>query len=273
MIAVRTYERPAMFQSHTLAMLRAQGLQDRLHVFVGSDIGAYRALEPDLRYIQVPKGGCNAIRAICQYFPRGQPILFLDDDLQEFFRYDVSANAFSGYGLHDMVVSGFQSAELFSFSSLRNRYWLQKMDNYFRPSCVSIAGCCFGAMNVPELITTEFSHCDDLLRTIQYFKAGKIPWIYQGSGFLTAYAKNAGGLQANGERADTKATCEAMVDLVKGWVRGMEQQDCGLYTWKLLPAATIRRQVERIQRFSGMGESTPISSMLLEWSTGGRSST
>jgi hypothetical protein len=260
-IAVRTYERPAMFQSHTLTMLRSQGLQDRLYVFVGSDIEAYRTLEPDLRYIQVPKGGAAAIKAICEYFPRRQPILFLDDDLQEFFRYDASANAFSGYGLHDMVSAAFQVADLFSFSSLRNRYWLQKMDNYFRPSCVSIAGCCFGAYNIPELISTPFSHCDDLLRTIQYFKVGKMPWIYQGSGFKTAYAKNPGGLQANGERADTKATCEEMLPLVKDWVSRLEQQECGLYSWKLLPAVTLRRRVQRLSTVAA-GESMPISSIV-----------
>ena len=87
-VAVRTYQRAALFQRCTLQILRDQNLADRLTVFVGSDIAEYRALEPDLVYVQAPKGGHNAIRAICEHYPRGTPILFLDDDLESFWGGD-----------------------------------------------------------------------------------------------------------------------------------------------------------------------------------------
>jgi len=243
-ITVRTYKRPELFQRATLRVLRDQGLLDRLYVFVGSDIAEYAALEPSLRYIQAPVGGHNAIRAICDYFPRGQPILFLDDDLEEFFQYDVLSDSFQHHGLHELVVSGFAHAP-FTFKSMTNRFWMKSLPSG-RPSYSTMAGCYFGSYNEPELITTDTAHCDDLLRTVAYLKRGRVPWAWQYAGFKTKYAKNPGGLQESGDRTDTLAVCHSIGPQLEGWVSGIVQQACGFYAWKLLSAATLKKKIAKL---------------------------
>lgn len=240
-IAVRTYKRPHMFQSHTLQIIKEQGLLDRLYVFVGSDISEYAALEPTLRYIQAPVGGHNAIRAICEYFPHGHPIVFLDDDLGQFRRYDICGDVFHSTGLHDTLLYGFTQAP-FGFGFMTNKMWLKELP-LSRQRFSTMSGGCFGAYNQPELITTSHGHCDDLLRTIQYFKAGIIPTTIFGAGFKTKYGTNAGGLQASGDRDNTLRVCEEIRPQVEGWVSRLHQQSCGLWTWKLLPSATLKRKL------------------------------
>jgi hypothetical protein len=245
-IAVRTYKRPIMFSRFTLRVLRDQHVDDRLYVFVGSDIEEYRVFEPDLRYIQVPVGGANARKAICEYFPRGTPILFLDDDLETFFRYDPDTDSFKHDGLHDLIVQGFEHAP-FTFQSITNRLWLRGAKELFRPIYSTMAGSFFGAYNEPENILTPTSHCDELSRTVNYLKEGRVPWSYIGAGFKTKYAKNPGGLADSGDRDDTRAICESLLPLVADWVQpDIFQQPCGLWAIKLLPAITLKKRLKAL---------------------------
>jgi len=234
-IAVRTYERPDQFQAKTLAMLRLNNCTETLTVFVGSDIEAYKALEPDLRYVQVRKGGANAIADICAHYPRETPILFLDDDLESFY----------GGDLHTMIVKGFERADVWGFGFITNTFWHSTLSEW-GPRYATLAGCAFAARNRPELITTPSAHCDDLTRTVQCFRAGILPYVWKKAGFKTRYAWNQGGLQSSGERADTKAVCESLLPHVDGWVRGIRQQPCGLWEIRLLPAATIGAKLRSV---------------------------
>lgn len=241
-VAVRTYKRAEMFQRSTLRLLREQGLADRLYVFVGSDIEEYRALEPELRYVSVPVGCANAVRGICEHFPRGQPIFFMDDDLEEWFWFDTSANAVRHDRLHEFITEGFTHAP-FTFKSMTNRYWMKNVKP-FKPIYSNMTGGYFGAFNEPELITTTTGHCEDLLRTVQYLKTKRIPWAWQHAGFKTKYATNPGGLQASGERTDTLAVCHTIYPEVSEWVHPVpEQQKCGLWFWRLLAPSTLKARL------------------------------
>jgi hypothetical protein len=231
-IAVRTYERARPFQSKTLQVLRDCGLTETLTVFVGSDIAPYRALEPDLRYVQVRKGGANAIADICAYYERDTPILFLDDDLESFY----------GGHLPTLIEQGFARADVWGFGFITNKFWLTECEEW-GPRYATLAGCAFGARNRPEIIVTPTGHCGDLTRTVKCFQAGVIPHIWKKAGFKTRYAKNAGGLQSSGERDDTKAVCESLLPQLEGWVRGLHQLKCGYWAVRLLPAATLRAKL------------------------------
>jgi hypothetical protein len=237
-IAVRTYERPTQFQAKTLRVLRGAGLTDALTVFVGSDLREYTDLEPDLRYVQVRKGGANAIADICAHYPRDTPIMFLDDDLESFF----------GGDLAHMIEEGFKRADVWGFGYVSNPLWASTMADW-GPRYATLGGSSFGARNRPELITTTVAHCDDIVRTIQYFRAGVIPYVWKKAGFKTRYTKNAGGLQSSGERADTKAVCEELVKTpdVKDWCRGIWQHrlSCGLWEIKLLSPAAVKARLAK----------------------------
>ena len=238
-IAVPTYKRADHFQRNTLQVLRDHGLVDRLFVFVGSDLAEYKALEPDLRYVSVPVGKHRAVKAICEYFPVGQAILFMDDDLSDYCMYDASSDGFIRTGLADVIAEGFAHAP-FSFGFLRNRLWLRKSPR-LRPQYGLMAGGFFGVFNQPELITTTHASLDDTLRTIQYLKAGIVPWTFPGASFKTYYGKTPGGLQASGDRADTRKVCEEVADQVQPFCSEMVLHPEGLWAWKWKPAATVRR--------------------------------
>lgn len=231
-VAVRTYERADQFPVKTLRVLRDAGMVDRLTVFVGSAIEPYREREPDLRYVQVRKGGANAIADICAHYPRDTPILFLDDDLESFY----------GGNLHELTQDGFSRASVWSFGFTTNKIWLQQAPEW-SPRYATMPGCAFGARNCPELIVTPVAHCDDLLRTIQMFKAGIVPHVWRKAGFKTRYGKNVGGLQSSGERADTLAACESLLPLAEGWIRGMRQHPNGLWELRLLAPVTIKKRL------------------------------
>lgn len=245
-IAVRTYERPDLFHTHTLRTLQLAGLTDLLTVFVGSDIQPYKDKNPDLRYIQVPKGGHNAIRAICEYYPRDTPIFFMDDDLEPYFQYNPDTDSFDAGNLRERIQDGFQriaaSRGMFSFYSIKNKLWLRGSP-VFKEAYSTIYGCYFGAYNEPELITTEIATCDDLLRTIQYWKQGRSCYVFMGAGFKTRYGLNPGGLQSSGDRADTKAICFQIYPSIKEWVRDDLDHHFHIYRWRLKPWNQIKKLI------------------------------
>jgi hypothetical protein len=231
-IAVRTFERPSLFQQATLRILREQNLLGRLTVFVGSDIDAYMELEPDLQYVAVPKGGAEAIRAICAHYPRMTPILFLDDDLEKWW----------GGNLGELTQRAFQTSSFWGFGFLTNKLWMSKSPEW-GPRYSACSGCAFGAMNVPELITTQYGHADDTVRTIQYLRHGIVPSAYHHAGFKTRYTKNPGGLQASGDRADTKMISELIAPTISDWISGIVLQKEGVWAPKLLPAAALKKKL------------------------------
>lgn len=234
-IAVRTYDRPTIFQHATLRLLREHNLEQRLTVFVGSDLTPYKNLEPSLRYVSVPRGGAAAIRAICAHYPLDTPILFLDDDLEAWY----------GGNLSDMIRSGFERSPFWGFGFTTNEMWLQKLKDW-APHYATIAGCSFGARNIPALITTQYSHCDDIVRTIQFMESGIQPMSWKKAGFKTQYAKNAGGLQSSGDRDDTRAVAEAIYPTISDWTVGVVQQSCGLWAIKMSPAPVIKKKMKLI---------------------------
>ena len=65
---------------------------DGLYIFVANEEEKHlyeQSLKglPYKKIIVGEKGGANATRAICRYFPVGQRILFVDDDLSRFFTF------------------------------------------------------------------------------------------------------------------------------------------------------------------------------------------
>jgi len=230
-VAVRTYQRPELFHHATLSILRQFELTDRLRVFVGSDIEPYRTLDPDLTYVQAPVGGANAIRAICDYYPRGTEILFLDDDLESWY----------GGDLVTMCETGFRECDFFGFGFWNSKLYWDVLPAW-GPKYSTLPGCAFAARNYPELITTTYSSCDDFVRTIQYFEAGILPMCYHHAGFKTRYAKNAGGMQASGDRNDTLAVAKSIMEVFPSWCKSLEQQSCGIWAPKMIAAATIKKR-------------------------------
>jgi len=83
--------------------------------------------------------------------------------------------------------------------------WLaDKPFKEFRP--FTLAGNFFGTRNDPAMITTEYSHGDDLVRSVSFLERYGGVLVYWWAGFATRYGKEEGGLQASGDRGSAAAT-------------------------------------------------------------------
>lgn len=210
-IACRSYKRPITFRRKTYRMLAHNGLVDRLYIFVADEEekALYEAAldgQPCRQIVVGSVGGAAATRAICAFFPVGQRIVFVDDDLTRFFNWTDGTLQKDAQDLRSYLDDGFASIDAsgygaFTFSFLSNKMFLQgKPRKEFRP--FMLAGNFFGTRNDPEMITTADwqSHADDTVRTCRYIhKYGGI-LLYWWAGFNTNYGQEEGGLQASGER-------------------------------------------------------------------------
>jgi hypothetical protein len=215
-IACRSYGRAKVFPNKTYRMLAHNGLTERLYIFVANkkEKQLYEtelAGKPYKGIIVGKLGGANAIRAICNYFPVGQRIVFMDDDLDSFFDFDGAGNfRRDSTHLHKYLVDGFETIDKhncggFTFSFMSNKFWLRdKPFKEFRP--FTLAGNFFGVRNDPKMITTEYSHGDDLVRSVRYLERYGGVLVYWAAGFVTHYGKEAGGMQASGNRGSAAET-------------------------------------------------------------------
>ena len=211
-IACRSYKRATVFPEKTYRMLSHNGLTDRLYIFVANkeEKELYEAALKGQVYKQIvvgKLGGANAIKAICNFFPPGQRILFVDDDLARFFTFSEDGTyTKDSKALHRYIEDGFDAIDrydlgAFTFSFLSNKFYLKgKPFKEFRPFI--LAGNFFGTRNDPALITTKpyTSHADDSQRTCRYIDKYGGVLVYWWGGFDTQYGKEEGGLQASGDR-------------------------------------------------------------------------
>ena len=245
-VAVRTYKRHQTFLKRTYKVLAENQLLDRLYIFVASEeervlyAAALSGCEYKELIVGVP-GGAAVSNFIVNYFPEGTPIVFADDDLYRFFTFsqDGKYNKVA-YNLKDYIVNGFQTTQLletngFTFSFLSNKFYLKgKPFAEFRP--FFLAGNFYGAFNDKEMLTipTDFSHYDDSLRTFKILNKYKGILVFWWGGFETYYGKEAGGLQASGERNNVKDICDKYdTPEFRQWMTLKEK--AGLLTWQLKP--------------------------------------
>ena len=171
-IACRSYKRSSVFPYKTYRMLAHNGLTSRLYIFVANhdEKVLYERALKGLEYKQIVIGeiGCAAVvRSICAFFPIGQRIAFMDDDLSRFYCFDANgALDKDSKKLHKYLDDGFTAIDkynlgAFSFSFLSNKFYLKdKPFKEFRPA--PLAGSFFATRNNPKLILTKpyTSHAD-----------------------------------------------------------------------------------------------------------------
>jgi hypothetical protein len=266
-IAVRSYARAKVFPEKTYRMLEHNGLTDRLYIFVANDVEkkAYEAALAGKEYrgiIVGELGGAQAIRAICQYFPRRKRIVFMDDDLDRFFAagedgvFDRDSKNLRRY-----LDDGFRTIDrwdlgAFTFSFMSNGLWLRgKPFKEFRP--FTLAGNFFGTRNDPSMITTEYSHGDDLVRSVRFLEKFSGVLVYWWAGFATRYGKESGGLQASGNRGTVKTTLARTSEVSWAEYRSdpllqayalepRQEKDNPFVSMKMKPLTAVRRAlVER----------------------------
>jgi hypothetical protein len=143
----------------------------------------------------------------------------MDDDLDRFFAAPEAGARFvsDATTLQRYLDDGFRTIDRwklgsFTFSFMSNALWLKdKPFKEFRP--FTLAGNFFGVRNDPAMITTEYSHGDDLVRSVRYLERYGGVLVYWWAGFVTRYGKEAGGLQASGNRGSAAETLARTSDI------------------------------------------------------------
>lgn len=262
-VAVRTYKRYTGFISKTYQMLKENNLLDRLYIFVANEEEKQLYLEAlaDKEYKELIVGvpGCAEVaNFIVNYFPVGKPIVFLDDDLIRFFDFDSKGVANrKSTNLKDYLLDGFKTLEEtgtngFSFSYISNKLWLKgKPFKEFRPWQMS--GSCFCCFNDPEMLTVanKSSHCEDSVRTVQVLEKYGGVLLYWWAGFETYYCRDPGGIQATGDRDDTKATTEHFFQNTanaKLWLKPPQLVKQGVWQLKIQPLRSIKKNLASVGR-------------------------
>ena len=202
-ICIPSYQRADLVTALTLNYLHLQQYPaSRIFIFVASaeEHANYALQVPRHLYNEIVTGvlGLKEQRKfISDYFPEGEILIQLDDDVRRIKFLDPRARFL------DLVRQG--AAELQAGSGLFGvlpNSDLRRMQNRTTRHLTHILGSFFICRNHKDLVvnTTEK---EDFERSILYFKRYGSITRFQGAGVDTAYTKNAGGLQTDPNRRNS----------------------------------------------------------------------
>jgi hypothetical protein len=278
-IAVRSYGRSDSIVKKTIGTLLEQedlDLGRQLVVAVTQEEYAdYKfALEaaPLLDLIIVPKGGHNATNGLIDYFPEGEQIIFMDDDISNVKHYtDIYDNSsrVATKCLGSIFGYGFDRFSCAPFGIDFTPNLMFKQGKPFAEFKLrKIGGAWWGAHNSGSLKTLQ-SHEDDNIRTARALHdhggVGSINWLVA----TTAVGTNKGGMQSSGDRGtdgradQTKSAC--LRALEEPYVRSYYQYDpvfidsMNFYSLRLKNIRELRKQfpLSKELRWSGFMQDKP----------------
>lgn len=176
-IAVRSYRRVKLLATHTYAMLKRNSLLHRTTVFVqdAEDYNLYTAAFPDVKIVLTTgKSGEDAFRVMCDYYPPNHPIVFFDDDVEDFFTFDADMKLTKkATTLHETLLEGFKLIDEHNLGSFTFLFSDNRLHARAKPRVKFqfrfLFGGAFGCRNEKDLIFTQSTQ-DDVERTARFFK-------------------------------------------------------------------------------------------------------
>jgi hypothetical protein len=228
-IAIPSYKRAETLRDKTLATLQQYHIpKERIHVFVANQAEAetYRAILDPATYgnIQIAEPGMAAVRNyITRFFPVGQRIFNMDDDIRGFIEHSQTAKR-NERPLRDLagaITHGFEEAQrtgyrLFGFYPVANGYFM-------RPGPPTtdlryIIGSVWGIINPGPVLTVTIDDKEDYLRSVIMYMLDGGVLRFNGISMVSAYYKEPGGMQEtrtmNRIRNSATAMVSAFPDLV-----------------------------------------------------------
>ena len=213
-VIVRSYQRPLLSSQYTFKILKDQkdiDFSDKVYLVLANkeeyeSYKPYLAEYPFKDIIYSGVGGNKAINAAIDYFPEGEPLVFMDGDLKQLMNYTnvkdretktktQNLGELFEYSFQKMNETELGATIAYNFS---NRVFQEKQPFFeFKPR--ALGGVWWGALN-SDFLKTEQSHDDDNIRT------GKILSKYGGTysmNWFEAFTQvgiNIGGMQTSGDR-------------------------------------------------------------------------
>ena len=227
-IAIPSYKRAETLRDKTLSLLeRYKVPKQRIHIFVAksSEYETYKSILKPSSYghMHIGEPGMAAIRnVITRFFPVGQAILNMDDDIKDFL--ELAPGVERGQPLTrfcEKINAAFSLAKktgfrLFGFYPVANAFFMK--DAPPTQDLRYVIGSVWGILNPGPILTVTIDDKEDYLRSvIMYLLDGGI-LRYTNIAPISAYYKEQGGMQEtrtmNRIEASAKAMVAAFPDLV-----------------------------------------------------------
>lgn len=236
-VAIPSYKRADVLVSHTLSLCNKCNLpREIIHVFIVDDaleVAAYQnAIVGNGGGLNIhtgPVGLHNMRNFITDFFPEGQKILHMDDDVKDivFMEMDGSVEPVTSskrYPLYSMANDTFISwietafntlslgnAAMFGIYPVRNGYFMKDLP-YVTTDLRFCVGTCWGCVN-DKTIRITLEEKEDYERTLLYYERYGAIHRYNHIAPVTTYYKTKGGMQSRpyDRRETSRASCEYLV--------------------------------------------------------------
>jgi hypothetical protein len=229
-VAIPSYKRAETLRDKTLATLQSYSISpNRIHVFVANkeEYKTYKDILNPSTYghLHIAEPGMAAVRNfITRFFPIGQAIFNMDDDIRGFIEWSPHAKRKEQplHDLHKIIARGFEEARrtgyrLFGFYPVANGYFMRG-----GPPTTElryIIGSVWGILNPGPILTVTIDDKEDYLRSIMMYLLDGGVLRFTNIAPQTAYYKEPGGMQETRTMQRIEASARAMVsafpDLVK----------------------------------------------------------
>jgi hypothetical protein len=201
-VAIPTYGRVDICFNQTIFILEREGIsKDKIFVFVvEEEYEIYREkFGEDYQIIIGEVGLVNQRNFITNYFPEGQQILCLDDDIMELDLCGKPLISFLEEAFEECVK---QQSYIFSIYPVWNKFYREKQS--YMTTCLNMCvGAFHGIINRKDeylQLKSPVAGKEDIERSILYFLKDKIVLRYNQYGFKTKYYNSVGGLGSLKER-------------------------------------------------------------------------
>ena len=217
-IVIPSHKRLALLKKKTLATLDLYGIpHDKIYIFVAED--EYEEYKSSLLSYHVEKGaiGLAAQRnCITAFFPEGEKLFCMDDDIRRFLEYSENNNRHEQQleDLDSFIKKGFEEAtrlnvSLWGLYPVANGRWMKKSVSKGLFFCY---GCCYGLINRKD-IQISLALKEDYERSLRFYLRDKgvvrCHWVAP----VQSYTKQKGGLHDVRTQEKEKEECEQ----IKAW--------------------------------------------------------
>jgi hypothetical protein len=227
-IVVRTYLRSAAILRKTLLQLSYQKDLDLANqlILVVADHDEYEKYKMVLRDYPLKDilisgvGGHVATNCAIDHLPEGEPVVFIDDDLEDITLYSNIAKKVSHPltqmgGFHNYIFKRMTDSPIFSVD-FANTWFDQHKQPFFTFRPRTTCGTWWGGFN-SDLFKTNQSHDDDNIRTARVLDKYSGIYVINWINAITRWGLTEGGMQASGDRGEDRlaTTHQRCLDALK----------------------------------------------------------